>query len=109
MFVSLAHSLKRSYLAFVIPVFCFFYSVMKRNEGVGKKARDFDKQGGFLAWHEVCDESGSKAKQMFYVKKHRETSITCLLPSVGRRLAHQPATGSVARRKNIRWDAEQEE
>ena len=61
-----------------------------------------------LAWHEVGDDSGSNTKQEIHAKKHL-TSITCLLPSVGRRLAHQPATGSVARRKNIRWDAEQEE
>ena len=82
---------------------------MKRNEGGGKKAREFEKRGGFLAWHDVCDDSGSKTKRGFDATKHRVTSITSLLPSVGRPPAHQAATGSVARRKNIKWDAKQEE
>ena len=82
---------------------------MKRNEGRGRKAREFEKRGGFLARHDVCDDSGSKTKREFDAKKHRVTSITSLLPSVGRPPAYQAATGFVARRKNIRWDAEQEE
>ena len=87
----------------------FVYRAMKRNEGRGRKAREFEKQGGFLAWHDVCVDSGSNTKRDFYANKHCATSITSLLPSVGRPPAHQEAAGSVARRKNIRWDAEQEE
>ena len=62
-----------------------------------------------MSWHEVGDDSCSKAKQELDATKFRETPITCLLPSVGRRLAHQSATGSVACWKNIWWDAKQEE
>ena len=65
--------------------------------------------------HKVASWHGTRSVRILAAKqsrncmfKKKRNSITSLLPSVGRSLAHQPATGSVTCRKNIRWDAEQE-
>ena len=57
----------------------------------------------------IGEDVGHQAKREFHVNKKQSTSIAHLLPAGGRPLAHQPATGSVACLKNMRWDAEKQQ